>query len=398
MWQKTKNFYHLCIALVANIYFRFPGRKAIVIGITGTDGKTTTVNLIYHILHTAGKRASMVSTVGAIINGKQFPLGFHVTNPASVSLQKFIRGAVTNIQYPTYLVLEVTSHGIDQKRIWGIPFTYTGLTNITHEHLDYHKTYDNYLKTKVSFLKKSRTAVINRDDDSYTQVQKLLIGFKGNIITYGMQQKADITSKEAPYTKLLSGTYNQMNGLLAVAVCKQIGLSDKEIENGIRTFVLPQGRGDIIYNKSFTIMIDFAHTPNGFQQLLSTLRPTVKGRLIHVFGSAGLRDKTKRPKMGNIASEFADILIVTAEDPRNEPIAKITKEILAGISEKRKNKLTILEIPNRQEAVTKAIAIAKKDDFVVITGKGHEKSINYGKGEEPWSDYDAVKEALQQRS
>ena len=171
MWQEIKNVYHLLVAVAAQVWFGFPSRKLKVIGVTGTDGKTTTVNLIYHILHTCGYSVSMISTVGAIINGEKKDLGFHVTNPSSWQLNSFIKKAA---EKSSYLVLEVTSHGIDQHRIFGIPFAIGVMTNVTNEHLDYHKTYDRYLQTKVKLLKRSRIAIVNQDDGSHKTIILLL--------------------------------------------------------------------------------------------------------------------------------------------------------------------------------------------------------------------------------
>jgi UDP-N-acetylmuramoyl-L-alanyl-D-glutamate--2,6-diaminopimelate ligase len=396
MWQKIKNIYHLFCAIIANIYFGFPGKKLIVIGVTGTDGKTTTVNLIYHILKTSHISVSMISTIGAIIHGKKLPLGFHVTTPSSWKLQKFLKDAVTKYRRQNYLVLEVTSHAIDQYRIWGIPFTISVLTNITSEHLDYHNDYKTYAKTKAILLKNARIAIINKDDISYNIIQQELKSSATVMVkSYSLSTKADVTTRDVPVEKSFLGDINSYNLLAAVSVCKVLQIKDKYIKKGIETFQLPVGRQEIVFNKNFTIMIDFAHTPYAFHTLLSSLRPKIKGRLIHVFGSAGLRDKSKRPEMGKISSLFSDIMILTAEDPRTEDVNTIIEEIQNGISPERKNKITVCTLSNRQEAITKAISLAKKDDFIVITGKAHEQTMNYGNGEEQWNEYKAVKKSLQ---
>ncbi len=391
MWQKAKNVYHLGVAILANIRYGFPGRQLVTIGITGTDGKTTTSSLLYHILKNAGKDVSLISTVAAYIGNKTFDTGFHVTNPSSVPLQQFLK-KIVRLKKGSYLVLEVTSHGIDQNRVWGIPFAIAGITNVSHEHLDYHKTYENYLKTKAKLLKWAKIAVINKDDMSYRMLKKELAE-KKDIITYGLGKDADINPTTMKFTSSLPGEYNTYNALLAIAICQKLGLTEAEIRKGIETFSLPKGRAEIVYKKDFTVMVDFAHTPNAFAQLLPAVKP-VTGRLIHVFGTAGQRDKSKRPEMGKFSSHFADVSILTSEDPRSENIADIFADIKKGMNEKSQ----IYEIPNRQEAITKAILLAKKGDMVVITGKGHEQSINYGNGEEPWDDGLAVKKAIQERA
>lgn len=387
MLQKIKNIYHLFLAILANVLYGWPSKKLKVIGVTGTDGKTTTVYLIYHLLKSAGFKVAMVSSIGATVNDKMYDTGFHVTTPSSFSLQKFFKEAKK--QNVDYFVLEVTSHALDQNRAWGVPFKVGVLTNITNEHLDYHKTYEEYLKTKRKLLKMAQTAVVNKDDGSYTYLADLEKekGSK-NWITYGMPQNLKFALEK------LSSTFNKYNALAAVAVCELLKIKDADIKKGIESFVLPPGRMDFVYAKDFKIMIDFAHTPNAFLQLLSFLRPLTGGRIIHVFSCAGERDKTKRPEMGKISSDFANIIILTSEDPRRESVEKINNEIMGGI----KNPVTqILKIADRQKAIDRAIGMAKAEDLVLLTGKAHEKSINLGHGEEQWDEYEAVKKALEKK-
>lgn len=393
MWRKLKNVYHLLQAVAANFLYGFPGKKLIVIGVTGTDGKTTTASLIYHILKSSGKNVSLISTVSAIIYGKVYDTGFHVTNPSSFPLQRFLSLAGKGKKGPKYLVLEVTSHGIDQNRIWGIPFSLAVVTNVSHEHLDYHKTYTNYLFTKAKLLQNAKIAIVNKDDVSYESFTHQLKNKK--ILSYSIAENADMTAQSITLPRHFLGTHNLSNALAAALVCKQIGISSDTINKSLQTFVFPTGRGQVVYSDGFTVMVDFAHTPNAFDQLLSSLRPQVKGRLIHVFGSAGERDKTKRPLMGKFASLYDDVAILTAEDPRNESASEIAEEIKKGM-QKRKG-LEVVVIPDRKKAIEKAIEMAKKGDFVVATGKAHEKSINYGKGEESWDEFAVIKEALDAR-
>ena len=391
MWQDIKNVYHLGIAILANIFYGFPSQKLRVIGVTGTDGKTTTASLIYHILNAAGFNASMVTSVGAVIDGKKYEVGFHVTTPSPFAVQRFFKKAVDSGS--KFLVLETTSHALDQYRVFGINFEVGVLTNVTHEHLDYHKTYENYVKTKAKLLKMAKIAIVNRDDDSY----KLISNFKfliSKLVTYGMGKNADVNPENFPFKSNLIGEFNKYNILAAISVCKELGISTDAIKKGIKSFVPPTGREDVVYKKDFTVMIDFAHTPNAFDQILKSIRPQVKGKLIHVFGAAGLRDKTKRPIMGKISSQYANIIILTSEDPRSESIEKINKEIESGILKQRLGQ--VLKISNRKKAIETAIKMAKKGDFVIVTGKSHEKSMNYGHGEKPWDEYKAVRDALKQ--
>ncbi|HSW97704.1 MAG TPA: UDP-N-acetylmuramyl-tripeptide synthetase [Candidatus Saccharimonadales bacterium] len=402
MWQRVKNVYHLGIAVAANVYYGFPGRELTVIAVTGTDGKTTTTNLIYHILKTSGKEVSMISTVGAVIHGKTSPLGFHITNPSSFPLQRFLKAATDNKKLNkknNYLVLEVTSHGIDQFRIWGIPITLGLITNITEEHLDYHGTYANYAKTKIKLLNLSKIKLFNIDDISYSIIkQQLRHSAKIEAYTFGLKSQADFN----PNTLSLKinwdlyNTFTKYNILAAISACSLISdVNKKNVEDAIKTFIHPTGRQDIVYNKLFTVMVDFAHTPNSFDNILSSINKSVHNKIIHVFGSAGKRDVSKRPVMGNTSSKYADVIILTSEDPRTENVTTIMQDIENGIE--KKPSLEIQKIPDRQEAITMAIAMAKKGDYVLITGKAHEKSMNFGKGEEPWDEYEAVKKALKKR-
>lgn len=393
MIRKLKNFYHFCVALLANIIFFFPSRKLNVVGITGTDGKTTTANIVYHILTESGRKAAVISSLGFQLEGKKEDIGFHVTTPSPLKLQYLI--FKSKRKKANYLILEVTSHAINQHRIYGIPFKIGVLTNITYEHLDYHKTFDNYFKTKSKLLSDSKKAIVNRDDGTYT----FMVDYErkknpNDWITYGLSDSADLNPINFPFKTKLIGDFNKYNCLAAIAVCRELGLDDNTIKKAISSYINPIGRADIIYNNDFSVVIDFAHTPNAFEQILKGVRPMFKGRLIHVFGSAGKRDTLKRPMMGEISSKFSNIIILTAEDPRGESVAKINSEIESGIKNK---KCQIVKIPNRKEAIQAAINMASKEDVVLITGKAHEKSMNYTDKEEPWNEYEVVKNAIENR-
>ncbi len=409
MWQRTKNIYHLGIAIISNAWLRFPSRKLIVIGVTGTDGKTTTTSLIYHILNSAGFNTSMVSSIGAVIGGVSYDIGFHVTTPSSFALQSFLSRAVASGKRssPNFLVLETTSHALDQYRVFGIKFEIGVLTNITHEHLDYHKTYENYVKTKAKLLKMAKVAITNRDDESYASLSSKFKLQSSKLRTYGMNKDADFNPKSFPFKTNLIGEFNKYNVLAAITVCRELKISDDKIRSGIKSFIAPLGRGDIVYDKEFAIMIDFAHTPNAIDQILGAIRPSIKGRLIHVFGSAGQRDTSKRPLMGKSSSKYADVIILTSEDPRSESVEKIMNEIASGIQNSKfqirncnsklkikDGKKSLFKIGDRRDAINAAIKMAKKGDFIIITGKSHEKSMNYGQGEIAWDEYEVVREGL----
>lgn len=387
MLRTLKNTYHLGKAILANSLNGFPSRGLTVIGVTGTDGKTTTSSLIYHILQESGQKVALISTVGAYIGDKQYNTGFHVTTPSSFTLQRYIKRAKK--WGAKYLVLETTSHSLDQNRVWGIGYKIGVLTNISHEHLDYHKTYLEYTKAKLKLLKRAKTVVLNLDDKSFDAVRKPLRGKE--VITYSrLNPKASFNLKRFPFTTKLLGDFNQSNSLAAISVAKKLGIADKTIKLALKSFQPPPGRQEILYDKDFKVIVDFAHTPNSFLEILRDLHRMKKGRLIHVFGSAGKRDITKRPLMGRASGKYSDVIILTAEDPRNEKVEDINRMIKRGIPKNKK----VLEFVDREEAIKEAIRMAKKGDIIIITGKGHEESMNLGKGEVPWSDKEAVQRSL----
>jgi UDP-N-acetylmuramoyl-L-alanyl-D-glutamate--2,6-diaminopimelate ligase len=254
---------------------------------------------------------------------------------------------------------------------------------------------EKYMEAKVKLLHMAKVAIVNRDDQSYEKIAngKLQIK-KDKMITYGLHKNADVNPEIFPFENILPGEFNQYNCLAAIAVAKQLSIAEPEIKRALKNFDLPKGRMEVVYKKEFTVIIDFAHTPNALVKLLETLRKETKGRIIHVFGSAGERDRGKRKLMGEASSRFSDVIILTAEDPRHENVLSIISDIKAGISSVHE---TVLSVTDRKKAIREAIQMAGKNDCVVITGKGHEQSMNYGQGEIPWSEHAVVKEALRLR-
>lgn len=366
-------------------------------GVTGTDGKTTTSTLLYHILNEAGHKTLLVSTIGAYMHGKYHETGLHTTTPSPFEIQKLLRTAVKN--GCTYAVLEITSHALDQNRAWGIPFEIGIVTNVTREHLDYHKTHAKYIKAKARLLRRSKICIINKDDASYESFLKLVP--KQKILTYSLHDKAaTICADTSPFKTKLIGEFNRQNILASALASQKLGLDVKTIKDAIEIFEPPAGRQERVYDKKFRVMVDFAHTPNSFLKVLSVVRELTEGRLIHIFGSAGERDRGKRPLMGAASSEFADIIVLTSEDPRHEKIEDINNDIESGIENFTlidsivtdiKTGKSYLKIPDRKTALAWAISIAKPGDCILITGKGHEKSMNVDGVEYPWDD---KKEAL----
>lgn len=386
------SFWHFPVAILANIKFGFPSRKIKVIGVTGTDGKTTTTNMIYQILKTAGKNVSMVSTINAVIGEKKYDIGFHVTSPHSFTVQKFLRQAVK--AKSEFMVLEVTSHALDQHRFLGVKFDIGIITNITHEHLDYHKSFQNYLNAKAKLIKKVRIAVLNHDEKHFKKLSKKT---SGSVVSFGFSKEADFNLNKFPINVSIPGRFNILNGLAASAATINSGVNSKDIKLALKTLRSLEGRMQQISNsKGIKIMIDFAHTPNALEQALKALKVETQGKVISVFGCAGERDIEKRFLMGEIASRLSDLVVITAEDPRGK-IDEINAQILEGAKKTggvlNKN---VFIINDRQKAIEFAINIlAKKGDCVGIFGKGHEKSMNLdGKKELPWSDQLAIEKTL----
>lgn len=384
MAEEPVSFY--CCCLLGTL-LSLPGSKLTVIGVTGTDGKTTTATLIYEILKAAGYKVSMITSVQAVIAGKTYDTGFHVTTPSAYWVQKYLREAVNHGD--THMVLEVTSHALSQSRVWGVPFQVGVLTNVTHEHLDYHKTFENYLETKLKLLKQSKIVIVNRDDESlYNQIVSVVR--KKTLITFGIHRQAKITPELYPFQTNLPGEFNKYNCLAAISATSIFHLSQKTVSSAIKGFSGVPGRMEVVAKTPFTAIVDFAHTPNALDRALKTVRDETKGKLIHVFGSAGLRDSSKRPYMGKKSSEYADEIIITEEDYRTEDVQVIMDQIASGIPVYKK----VHKIPNRNDAIAFAFTLAQKGDTVMITGKGHERSLCRGTVESPWSDQDCVKKLL----
>lgn len=380
---------HLPQAVMANVQYGFPSKKIRVVGVTGTDGKTTTVNMIYQILKDAGKRVSMISTINAVIAGKSYDTGFHVTNPSSKDVQKFLKQAVE--AGDEFMVLEVTSHGLSQFRVWGINFEIGVITNVTHEHLDYHKTFDNYLKAKLKLLRGVKIGIINMELKDLRELEEL----KAKIITFGLN-KGDYNRKIFPVTLKIPGEYNLENALAAAATTSHLGVDKQTIKRSLENFATLSGRMEEIKNsKGIKIYVDFAHTPNALENALRSLREQTKGKIISVFGAASERDKDKRPMMGNISAKFADVTVLTDEDPRFEDRTSIIEEIAIGAYKAGAiDHKTLFKEPDRAKAINLALSLSKKGDVIGIFGKGHEKSMNDRGIEKQWSDQRSVLLAL----
>ncbi len=394
MWQKFKNYIHLLQAFCAAVYFRFPSKDLKVVGVTGTDGKSTTVNMIYHILKSANLKVSAISSVGAIINGKTYDTGLHTTTPSSWTIQKCLRQAADSGS--RYFVLEATSHGLDQNRLTFMDFKIAVLTNISNEHLDYHKTYENYQRAKLKLFKKVQYSILNNDDVAFDFFKN---SADGKILSYSLRKNADFNLKKYPINLKIIGDFNSENALAAISAATTLGVSKKKAISALSNFKGVLGRLDEVnLGQPFGVYVDFAHTANGLKNALLTLRSQIKdkgSRLIAVFGAAGERDKTKRAEMGKVAAQYADITVVTSEDPRSEDPLQICEQIAADLKSKgKKQDRDFYIILDRQKAIDFAVNLAGKNDIVGLFGKGHEKSMTIGKKEYPWDEFKVAKSAI----
>ena len=394
---RIKKLYHffrtfLFEALPANLVYNFPSRKLVVIMITGTDGKTTSSTLLYHVLKTAGKKVALISTVAAYIGEKELDTGFHVTNPNPWLLQKMLAEVVR--QEFQYVVLETTSHGIYQYRNWGIKPTIAAVTNITNnEHLDYHVSYPEYVATKASLLTQAKLAIIPEKDESTEILKKILDTNQTQYLLYSEKKLPEKVS--ATVHKRFPQNYNVKNSALITSIAQQLGIDESIIATAITTFPGVPGRMQEVKNTAgLRIVIDFAHTPNALKEALTALRATMQKnqKLIAIFGCAGLRDPSKRPQMGKYGATLADYCIFTAEDPRTENVWTIIRQMKEQLPDKHDH---IHSIPDRQAAIDFAIhTLAKPGDTIGIFGKGHEQSMCYGRIEYPWNDAEGVIQSL----
>ncbi len=382
--------------LPAEFKYHFPAKKLKIICITGTDGKTSSSTLLYYVLKAAGKKVALLTTVAAYIGNDEIDTGFHVTTPDPKQLQAFMARMVQ--EGYEYLVLESTSHGIYQYRLWGVNPQIVGITNITNEHLDYHVNHDLYVEAKVSLAQKADYVVANADDEhSFPKIKRTLKNTKTQVLPYSAQDKLPKIVTQA-FTDRFPEPYNRMNSRLVYQIAKLLEIPDSIYAQAVSEFPGVPGRMQVVSEeKGVKVIVDFAHTSNGLFQVLTTLREKMsenkkKGQLIAVFGCAGLRDVGKRPVMGKTAAELADLAVFTAEDPRTEDIWSIFRQMKSEIKGKHNKVITIAD---RREAIFYAIQhLAKPGDVVGIFGKGHEKSMAYGNIEYPWSDVEVAREAI----
>jgi UDP-N-acetylmuramoyl-L-alanyl-D-glutamate--2,6-diaminopimelate ligase len=406
---------------LAAAFYGHPGRSLTVIGVTGTDGKTTTCNLIYKILLSAGFKTGLISTVNAIIGREVLDTGFHVTTPDAPDVQHYL--ALMVAAGLTHAVIETTSHGWAQYRVDACEFDIGVITNITHEHLDQHGSYENYRAAKARLFQSlnktrpkphgnPRLAVLNKDDRSYEYLSRLASGPQ---ISYGLEASAEIRAESIAYspqsihfeavgdgfrfpvTSPLMGAFNVSNCLAALAAAiKGLGVAPADVVHGIKAMPGIPGRMERIdLGQSFTALVDFAHTPNALRVAIETVRRMTDQQVIVIFGSAGLRDRAKRRMMAGVAAQCADISILTAEDPRTESLEGILDEMAEGARlQGGAEGKSFWRVPDRGEAIRLGVRMAQPGDIVMACGKGHEQSMCFGTTEHPWDDRVAMRAAL----
>jgi UDP-N-acetylmuramoyl-L-alanyl-D-glutamate--2,6-diaminopimelate ligase len=412
------------LAYLAAAWHNFPARRLRMVGITGTDGKTTTTNFLYHILRAAGQKVGMINTVNAVIGDDILETGLHTTTPDAPDIQRYLAQMVA-AGIDTCL-LEVTSHGLAHQRVAACEFDAAIVTNIAHEHLDLHGSIEAYRTAKARLFESlartvekgfPKAAILNCDDWSFAYLKEKLTPARTTWLGYSLteQPQASFTAHhiacrpdktsftvrggghEFGLETTLVGDYNVSNCLAATAAAVGLlGAGPRAVRQGVAALAGIPGRMErIAAGQPFLAIVDFAHTPNAMRRSLAAARRLNSGRVIAVFGCAGLRDVGKRTIMGHIAAELADLTIITAEDPRTETLEAIIDETArAMIDEGAIEGKTFWRVPDRGQAIYRAVELARPDDVVIVLGKGHEQSMCFGQVEYPWDDRQAMRSAL----
>ena len=414
LFKKIEPIGHLFEAVLMNILYGFPAKKMRIIGVTGTNGKTTTSFMIHRLLHESGVKVGLLTTVAHGIGDDIILQKVHMTTVQSGVLNRRLKEfATAGVEW---VVVETSSHALAQNRVWGLPYEISVMTNITHEHLDYHGTFERYVEAKRRLFKITnkhgmKFGAVNAQDPSAERFVKTV----DNSTTYGIgagqlsASKVSLTSSGSHYTARIDddsydisvnipGKFNVSNSLAAIAVGRQLGLSTTQIEKGIAALTAVEGRINVIdEGQTFKVIVDFASTPDAFTNFFESIRPLTKGKLIAVFGSAGRRDEAKRSVQGKIAGKYADTIVITEEDNRDVDGEHIMQEIASGVKKVKKfSENNLFMIENREEAIGFAMTQAtSKDDVVVLLGKGHEQTIERADGEYPWNEAEVARAALQ---
>ena len=405
---------HKMRAFLAAVVYRFPGKKLRVIGVAGTKGKTTTVNMIAKILEEDENKVAMLSTANFQIGDKKWLNDVKLTTTSPFYFQKFLRKAVK--EKCNYAVVEISSHGLTQYRHWGASYKTVVLTNMMSDHLDYHKTFANYKNSHNALITKDlENFIINYDDDdsrsflNFNVKNRFVFSLKGyrniqgaNLVkaesiildNKGSEFMIALGDKKENVRLPLIGEFNVYNSLAAASVGLAEGIDLKMIKKALESISNIPGRLEKIgEGQDFEVIVDYAHSPDSLKSVYETVKPYVKNKVIAVLGGTGDRDKTYRAKAGALADEYADIVIITNEDPYSEDPEKIIDQVLAGIKNKMLSE-NLFRISNRKEAIEKAISLASSGDLVIITGKGAEQFMICGDKKIPWDDREIAREAI----
>ena len=396
------------MAELAINFYGHPLEGIPVIGITGTNGKTTTTYMVKSIAEQAGYKVGLIGTIRNLVGDKI--IATDLTTPESVELQRVFR--IMRDEGVNLVVMEASSSALDQDRVHGIEFVIGGFTNLTQDHLDYHKTFENYLAAKRIMFTRSKFAVVNADD-SHSDL--LLDGLNLPAMRYGVRASmADIRAQNIEIrpdkvefdlsstygmqhiTVPIPGLFNVFNALLAAGICLKLGISLSNIAAGLAGVASVSGRMETLPTDGFgfSVILDFAHTPDGLENLLTSVQEVAKGRVICVFGCGGDRDNLKRPIMGETAARNADFCVVTSDNPRTEDPMRIINMVLEGV---HRTECPHVVIENRREAIRYALSIAEKDDVVVLAGKGHEYYQDIMGVKHPFDEKQIVAEILDER-
>lgn len=378
------------VALLAAMHFYGnPSKKLKIVGVTGTNGKTTTATLLYRVAMALGYKAGLLSTVENMINGEVRPATH--TTPGPIALNKLLKEMAE--KGCEYVFMEVSSHAADQNRIAGINFTGGIFTNLTHDHLDYHKSFENYFLAKKKFfemLPKEAFALSNADDE---HGRAMLEGIKARKYTYGFKDKADFN--ERPETKLI-GEFNTYNVLAIYSAAVLLGFDKQKVKEIIKNLEPVVGRFQNVQGKNDVMgIVDYAHTPDALEKVLKTIQGIRKDnqKIISVFGCGGDRDPLKRRIMGKIGATLSDIAIFTSDNPRSEDPEKIIAEMKTDLSMADSKKVKI--IPDRRQAIKEAVKLAKAGDIILVAGKGHEEYQEIKGIKHHFNDIEELKKALQ---
>lgn len=394
---------HAAFATMSANWFSNPADSLKLIGVTGTNGKTSVTYMLKQILEAAGHKVGLIGTIQNMIGDEIIET--KNTTPSAYELNRLF--AQMKNKGCDFAVMEVSSHALDQCRVYNLLFEAAIFTNLTQDHLDYHITMDNYLEAKKKLFKMCKTAIINADDE-YSE--KMAEGLNCKVVKYSTGNDADYCAKAIRYRPArveyefmhqdginhikvnTGGKFTVYNSLCAMAAAKEIGLSVVDSAKYLAELGGVKGRAEVVEtNRDFTIIIDYAHTPDGLKNILSTFRECEKNRLTVLFGCGGDRDKTKRPIMGSVAARYADFVIVTSDNPRSEEPSLIIKDILVGMDG---STTPYKVIENRVEAIKYAIKTAQKDDIIVLAGKGHETYQILKGGTIHLDEREVIKEAL----